>query len=133
MAPFHITPVSGGVRMSAVRTAGSGPQPPPAAKPPARTESQSPPVEVASPPSQPVGFGGDGVGSIATASQAVDRPVAELSAASVRFERNEDTGDMVILVVDRQTEEVIRVIPPDELARIAQSLKLRGLLINSQG
>jgi uncharacterized FlaG/YvyC family protein len=41
---------------------------------------------------------------------------------------------MVILVVDRETEEVIREIPPGKLdAIISNSGNLKGLLVNRQG
>jgi len=64
---------------------------------------------------------------------------AGLDMRNVRleFDRDTDTGETVVRVVDRETEETVREIPPEELLRaqkIIQSLldgnqELRGTLV----
>ncbi|MBM9603009.1 flagellar protein FlaG [Desulfopila inferna] len=52
---------------------------------------------------------------------------------SVRFENDSEAGEMVVKVVDRDTDEVIRQIPPEELRELAEQLKgLRGNLVDTQ-
>ena len=53
---------------------------------------------------------------------------------SVRFENDRAGGDMVVKVVDRQTDEVIRQIPPEELLNLTERLNdLRGNLVQAEG
>ena len=53
---------------------------------------------------------------------------------SVRFENNEDAGEMVVKVVDPKTDEVIRQIPAEELLNLTQRLKdLRGNIVDTEG
>ncbi|MBN1477418.1 flagellar protein FlaG [Candidatus Sumerlaeota bacterium] len=59
--------------------------------------------------------------------------IKTLTNAAVRFKIDEETGRTVIEVVDRDTDEVIRNIPPEEMLRIASRLSNTGLVINSQG
>lgn len=50
--------------------------------------------------------------------------------SDITFSIDEDTGKSIIKVVDRQTNEVIRQIPAQEVVEIAKALdKLQGLLI----
>ncbi|TYP00173.1 flagellar protein FlaG [Geothermobacter ehrlichii] len=52
---------------------------------------------------------------------------------SVRFEMNEDVNALVIRVVDRQTGEVIRQIPNEELLKSIKALQdLRGLMVDME-
>lgn len=53
---------------------------------------------------------------------------------SVRFENDNETGEMVVKVVDRETGEVIREIPTKELRDLAMHLEdLRGNIVNTEG
>ncbi|MCA1797578.1 MAG: flagellar protein FlaG [Geobacteraceae bacterium] len=53
---------------------------------------------------------------------------------SVRFENDQDAQEMVVKVVDRDTDEVIRQIPPEELLNLTERLNdLRGNLVNTEG
>lgn len=53
---------------------------------------------------------------------------------SVRFENDKAGGEMVVKVVDRQTDEVIRQIPPEELLNLTQRMNdLRGNLVKAEG
>jgi flagellar protein FlaG len=52
---------------------------------------------------------------------------------SIEFSRVEDTGRMVVKVIDTQTKEVIRQIPSEEMLQISTALdKLKGLLIHNK-
>ena len=42
---------------------------------------------------------------------------------SVRFEKADEVDEIVVKVVDNQTEEIIRQIPPEEILGIRASLK----------
>lgn len=51
----------------------------------------------------------------------------------INFSVDEDTGRLVVKVVDKETKEVIKQIPSEEALRLADSLeKLQGLLIRQQ-
>jgi len=53
---------------------------------------------------------------------------------SVRFENDRDANELVVKVVDRTTDEVIRQIPPEELLDLTKRLNdLRGNLVDTQG
>lgn len=53
---------------------------------------------------------------------------------SVRFESDDPSGSLVVKVVDRATDEVIRQIPPEELLTLTQRLNdLRGNLVDTEG
>ena len=53
---------------------------------------------------------------------------------SVRFENDAPSGNMVVKVVDRETDEVIRQIPPEELMDLTKRLNdLRGNLVSTEG
>ncbi|MGE4345045.1 MAG: flagellar protein FlaG [Geoalkalibacter sp.] len=53
---------------------------------------------------------------------------------SVRFEKDRDANELVVKVVDRETNEVIRQIPPEELLDLTKRLNdLRGNLVDTQG
>ena len=51
----------------------------------------------------------------------------------VAFSVDHETGDMVIRVIDNETDEVIRQVPPEEFVRIATRLaKMVGLLFDQK-
>jgi flagellar protein FlaG len=53
---------------------------------------------------------------------------------SVRFENDQEVQELVVKVVDRETNEVIRQIPPEELMNLAQRLNdLRGNIVDTEG
>jgi len=53
---------------------------------------------------------------------------------SVRFENDAPSGNMVVKVVDRNTDEVIRQIPPEELINLTKRMNdLRGNLVSTEG
>jgi flagellar protein FlaG len=51
---------------------------------------------------------------------------------SVRFERDSGTEELIVKIVDSDTDEVIRQIPPEELINLSKQLKeLSGNLVNT--
>lgn len=51
----------------------------------------------------------------------------------VRFEVHEETGRMVVKVVDRASGELIRQIPPEQILKISAEMeKLVGLLVDEK-
>jgi len=60
--------------------------------------------------------------------------LTENGAYSVRFENDSKAGEMVVKIVDRESNEVIRQIPPEELMNLTQRMNdLRGNLVNAEG
>jgi len=53
---------------------------------------------------------------------------------SVRFEKNDAQDAFVVQVVDRETDEVIRQIPPEEILGVrAKLLEFTGNIVSSEG
>mgnify|MGYP006299795705 CR=1 FL=1 len=53
---------------------------------------------------------------------------------SVRFENDKQAGELVVKIVDPETDEVIRQIPPEELINLTQRMNdLRGNLLKAEG
>ncbi len=53
---------------------------------------------------------------------------------SVRFENDERSGSLVVQIVDRQNDEVIRQVPTEELLDLQDALtSLRGNIVNTEG
>lgn len=53
---------------------------------------------------------------------------------SVRFEKNIEANQLVVKIVDTETDEVIRQVPPEELLNLSVRLdELRGNLFDSEG
>ena len=60
------------------------------------------------------------------------KTITEDGLYSVRFERDSGTEDLVVKIVDSDTDEVIRQIPPEELRNLTRHLKeLSGNLVNT--
>lgn len=54
-------------------------------------------------------------------------------AQSLQFSVDKDTGKTVVKVIDQETDEVIRQIPPKEMLEIAKALDtLKGLIIREK-
>ncbi len=77
----------------------------------------------------------DGLGAAELQEQLDKFAQADLNInRSLRFSVDNDTGSTVIRVIDRQTDETIRQIPPEELLTLAKRLKeLNEELSNGQG
>jgi flagellar protein FlaG len=53
---------------------------------------------------------------------------------SVRFENDEQTSDLIVKIVDRENDEVIRQVPADEILKIRARLDdLRGNIVDTEG
>ncbi|MGD9949440.1 MAG: flagellar protein FlaG [Desulfobulbus sp.] len=60
------------------------------------------------------------------------KALTEDGAYSVRFEKDSGSEDFVVKIVNQDTDEVIRQIPPEELLKLSQHLKeLSGNLVNT--
>ncbi|MDR0440380.1 MAG: flagellar protein FlaG [Candidatus Accumulibacter sp.] len=56
-----------------------------------------------------------------------------MAACNIEFSIDEDSGRTVVKVVDRETKDVVRQIPSEEMLDLAQALdKLQGLLIKQK-
>lgn len=62
------------------------------------------------------------------------KALTEDGVYSVRFERDSSSEKLVVKIVDQDTDEVIRQIPPEELLKLSQNLKeLSGNIVNTVG
>jgi len=51
---------------------------------------------------------------------------------SVRFEKNDDLEELIVKIVDQETDEVVRQIPPEELINLSKHLReLQGNLVDT--
>lgn len=51
---------------------------------------------------------------------------------SVRFEKNDDLQELIVKIVDQETDEVVRQIPPEELVNLSKHLReLQGSIVNT--
>lgn len=77
----------------------------------------------------------DGLGAAELQEQLDKFAQADLNInRSLRFKVDNDTGSTIIRVIDRQTDETIRQIPPEELLTLSKRLKeLNEELSNVQG
>lgn len=62
------------------------------------------------------------------------KDLTEDGAYSVRFEKSKDLNDIVVKLVDSESGDVIRQIPPEELLGLTKRLQeLRAVIVNKQG
>jgi len=62
------------------------------------------------------------------------KSLTEGGVYSVRFENNQEFNELVVKVVNAETDEVIRQVPADEILGIKANLaELRGNLVNTAG
>lgn len=60
------------------------------------------------------------------------KALTENGRYAVQFEKDRDVDELVVKIVDSETHEVIRQIPPKELLELSQYLKdLRGNIVNT--
>ena len=63
-----------------------------------------------------------------------DRLVTHTNQAQVVFQVDAGSGDVVIQVVDKESDEVIRQIPPEEVVALRERMaEMRGLLFDREG
>lgn len=59
--------------------------------------------------------------------------VVDALDVAVRFEIHDETGRIVVKVVDRETGDVVRQIPPEQMLKISAEMeKLVGLLVDER-
>ncbi len=59
---------------------------------------------------------------------------AAVMSSQVRFEVDSQTKDVIVKVINKETGDVIREIPSEEMVRLASRVKeLRGLIFNEEG
>jgi flagellar protein FlaG len=62
------------------------------------------------------------------------KALTEDGSYSVRFEMEDKTNKMVVRLVDVESGEIIRQLPPEELINLTEHLKeLRGSLVDTTG
>lgn len=62
------------------------------------------------------------------------KKVSQDGLYSVRFEKNESLDEFIVKVVDRETDEVIRQIPPEEILGVrVKLLEFTGNIVSSEG
>ena len=60
------------------------------------------------------------------------KAITEDGLYSVRFERDSGSEDLIVKIVDSDTDEVVRQIPPEELVNLTKRLnELSGNLVNT--
>lgn len=60
--------------------------------------------------------------------------LTEEGAYSVRFENDDDAKQLVVKIVDTESDEVIRQVPAEEVLTLSARLQeLRGNIVNTQG
>ena len=58
--------------------------------------------------------------------------LTKLMNRTIRLEIDRELNTVVAKIIDRDTGEVIRQIPPEELLRIAKNLEQAGILLNRE-
>lgn len=62
------------------------------------------------------------------------KQVSQDGLYSVRFEKNDKLDEFVVKVVDQDTDEVIRQIPPEEILGVrAKLMEFTGNIVKSEG
>ncbi|MDR2452408.1 MAG: flagellar protein FlaG [Candidatus Accumulibacter sp.] len=76
--------------------------------------------------------GRGGIEELQTAVEKIQEFIRK-TASDIKFSIDEDSGRTVVKVIDRETQEIIRQIPSQEMLDLAQALdKLQGLLIRQE-
>ncbi len=73
--------------------------------------------------------------SISTSKQKIiaDSIGIRLSSASITFTKDKDTDEVIIKIIDNETKEVIKQIPPEEIMKLKRFLtELQGILLDKK-
>lgn len=55
----------------------------------------------------------------------------DMSMARISFSKDDDTGDILIKIIDNKTDEVIKQIPPEEIVELRKRLgDMSGLMLD---
>ena len=73
------------------------------------------------------------VGDISGVVSAVNDLVSQVFATKITFDVDEATGEPVVRVLNKETGEIIRQLPPEELlALVAKMKQLSGLIFSRE-
>jgi flagellar protein FlaG len=62
------------------------------------------------------------------------KDLTEDGTYSIRFELNKNTDKLIINLVDKETGDIIRQIPPEELINASEKMQdIRGMIISAEG
>jgi len=60
--------------------------------------------------------------------------MAQIMNSQIRFNIDHDTGQVIVKVINKETQEVIRQIPSEDMVKLASRAdELRGLIFNEEG
>lgn len=91
----------------------------------ATTGASSKPVDQSQAAKQPVSQS-----ALNEAIKSINEFVSPVASNSIQFSIDDDTGRTIVKVIDKETDEVIRQIPNEEVIAISKALdKLQGLLV----
>jgi len=96
------------------------------------------PAERAQPPAQPAAQPLMGPQAELSTSEVLDivakaNDAMKSSQSNVLFTVDPDSGERVVKVVDKETQEVLRQIPTVEMLKIAKAIeKMQGVLVSTQ-
>ena len=69
-------------------------------------------------------------GSLGDAVKAANAAMHDMSTG-ITFEKDDSSGRMVVVVIDRETNKVLRQLPSKDMLLLSQSIdRMRGLLIH---
>lgn len=63
----------------------------------------------------------------------MNKKLSESASSNLQFSVDDETGDTIVRVTDKQTGELIRQIPSEELVELAKALdRMQGMLLRQQ-
>ena len=63
----------------------------------------------------------------------INKKLAESASSNLQFSIDDETGQTLVRVTDKQTGELIRQIPSEELVELAKALdRMQGMLLRQQ-
>ena len=75
----------------------------------------------------------DKPGKISELVKDLDTMVHQVASTKISFDVDEDTGQSVVRVINKETGEVVRQVPPEELLTLAARMRqLSGLIFNQE-
>jgi flagellar protein FlaG len=100
---------------------------------PPAPSTPSAPSGPSAPPETPSADGGASFNERLKAAVEKIQEFISATASDIAFSIDEDSGRTVVKVIERESQEVIRQIPSEEMLNLAKALdKLQGLLLKQQ-
>ena len=76
---------------------------------------------------------GQGFTGVSSVVEELNDLVLQVAATKVTFDVDEETGEQIIRVLNKETGEVIRQVPAEELINLAARMdQLKGLILNEK-